>query len=77
MTLKLIQLLEKFTHRHLWVSAINAVSLKEIKQLVFEQQTFEVFQVFQVYRHLCKIVKNLALSTWYEIGIVTLSLVGT
>ena len=46
-TLKLIQLLRKFTWRHLWISVLNAVSLKEIKQLVVEQQPFGVFQVFK------------------------------
>ena len=32
--------------KHLWVSILNTVSLKGIKQLVFEQWTFGVFQVF-------------------------------
>ena len=48
-TLKLIQLLRKFISRHLQVSVINTVSLKEIEQLVFGQWTFEVFQVFLTY----------------------------
>ena len=44
--LKLIQLLRKFTCRHLWISVLNSVSLKGIKQLVFEQWPFGVFHVF-------------------------------
>ena len=36
-TLKLIQLLRKLTCGHLRASVLNAVSLKEIEQLVFEQ----------------------------------------
>ena len=47
-TLKLIQLLRKFTRRHLWISVLNAVSLKGIEQLVFEQWPFGVFQVFKL-----------------------------
>ena len=35
------------------ISVINAVSLKEIGQIVFNQQPFEVFQIFHAYRHLC------------------------
>ena len=44
--LKTIQLLRKFTWRHLLVSVLNTVSLREIEQLVFEQQPFGVFKVF-------------------------------
>ena len=44
-TLKFIQLLRKFTCGHLWISAINAVSLKEIKGITFEYQTSKVFFV--------------------------------
>ena len=46
-TLKLNQFLRKFTWRHLQVSVLNAVSLKEIEQLVFKQWPFGVFQVFK------------------------------
>ena len=46
-TLKLIHLLREFTWRHLWISVLNAVSLKGIKQLVFKQWPFGVFQVFK------------------------------
>ena len=52
-------MLRKFICRHQMVSVINTVSLKGIKQLVFEQQTFGVCQVFQIYRQLYEIVKNL------------------
>ena len=44
MIIKLNQLLRKFIYRHLWVSVINAVSLKEIEQLVFKQQTFKDYK---------------------------------
>ena len=42
MTLKLNQLLRKLTQRHLYVSAINTVRLKEIEPLVFKWQTVKV-----------------------------------
>ena len=34
MTLKLVQLFRKSIWRHLWASVVNAVNLKEIKQVV-------------------------------------------
>ena len=42
-TLKLIQLLRKFTCRHLRVSLLNAISLKEIEQVVFAYYNFNNF----------------------------------
>ena len=52
-TLKLIQLLRKFVCRHLWESVINTVSLKEIKQLFFEQQPFGFFFKFSKSINIC------------------------
>ena len=55
MTQKHTQLLRQFIWRHLWVSVVNAVNLKEIEQVVFKQWTFEVCKTFFNLYHIVKI----------------------